>query len=183
MSFNGNDYLTKSQILGMRKKLDETYTFNPRIGKTPKRVLSPRRQAATEMPFLNIDTDLEKARREAEGIVKVRSPKPIHRQLYYDRKEQANRLMRVKCGQPISRVFHDENPTQWKLQEFPKTEILTEKESITPSRKYVVPQMDPPIGFYNKHPHPDTPMSDLAMNRLKGILFSINESINKGFCK
>ena len=178
-SKSAHDYMTKSQMLQLRKTLDEKYTYNPRINKYPKRVLSPRRQIALGMPSISVDTDLERARIEADGILKVRTPKPIHRQIYYDLKEQEKRVMRVRAGQPISHVFHDENPRQWKLQEMPKNEILTEKQAITPTRKYLVPQMDPPIGYYIKHPRPDMPIGDLSINGLKGIMFEMNETERK----
>ena len=174
MSWTPQNYKTKAQMLDLRKTLDNKYTYNLRIGKLPQKVYSPKKQAINALPGLTINDDINSMIREADEIYRVRSPRPIHKHFFEDIRNSEKRIMRVRCGQPINHVFTGKQK-QYDLEEIPKSEKLSEKESITPSKEYVVPQLEPKLGFYNKNEEKITPLSAREENRLQGIIFRINE--------
>lgn len=171
-------YKTKEQKLSARRSNDMKYTYNYREGKIPSPVLSRRKAAELTVPALTIETDVNTKIKNVENILRVRSPRPVQHHVLKEIRDSEKRIKRVRAGISINKVFA-ETSEPIPLQTVPKSNFMSEEESIRPFTSYIAPQTEPRPHLYNVHPPATASVGDRAANSVEGILYQITEDDRK----
>ena len=123
---------------------------------------------------LTIDSDIQKYIRRLKQTEVLSEPVNPRHEFQQQVMSARQRMKKVKFGCSLERAVRSP-PILMREQARPSLHILSEKEAITPSREYIVPQIKAPLSFIL----PDDLISSDAMRR-ENDLNKLKNRINEG---